>query len=81
MKCKGCGAEIEWIRTVTGTAMPVDPKPIFFKESKDGTGTFITASGRYVKGSLCKKEDADQHGFVSHFATCSAADQFRRNRG
>ena len=28
-RCKGCGAEIDWIRTRTGKNMPVDPEPVF----------------------------------------------------
>lgn len=27
--CRGCGREIDWIRTVAGKNMPVDPAPVF----------------------------------------------------
>ena len=29
--CKGCGAPLEWIQTVAGRSMPVDPEPVFVK--------------------------------------------------
>lgn len=30
-KCRGCGAEIEWLRMKSGKVMPVDPEPVFVK--------------------------------------------------
>ena len=27
-RCKGCGAEIFWIKTISGKSMPVDEKPV-----------------------------------------------------
>ena len=30
--CKGCGREIDWIRTTAGKPMPIDPEPVFVIE-------------------------------------------------
>lgn len=38
--CKGCGRQIEWIRTEAGKRMPVDPEPL----------TVILPDGRLVSG-------------------------------
>ncbi|WP_046180362.1 hypothetical protein [Domibacillus tundrae] len=39
-KCRGCGAEIQWIKTDSGKAMPADMQK----------QTIITASGQVVNG-------------------------------
>lgn len=40
--CKGCGKEIEWIRTEAGKQMPVDPDPV----------TVVLKDGRVVRGYI-----------------------------
>lgn len=41
-KCKGCGAEINWIKTSKGKSMPVDPEMT----------TIITMGGVIYKGFI-----------------------------
>ena len=39
--CRGCGSQIEWIKTTAGRNMPVDPEPVFVIEG-DGRDRFVT---------------------------------------
>lgn len=64
-RCKGCGADIIWIKTMSGKAMPVDAKPekrIVMLEN-DVTGT--------QRGDV-------RDTYISHFATCPQSDAFRK---
>lgn len=75
-KCKSCGAEIKWILTQSGKKMPVDAKPVPYRADPGGSLSLVTMNGRVERGVL--DLDSDKHGYVSHFATCPAADSFRR---
>lgn len=73
-KCKGCGAEILWIKMKSGKAMPVDPEPCRFSKWEENPDTFITKDGETVKGIpgvICT-------GYIPHWATCPAAGNFRK---
>lgn len=74
-RCRGCGAEIEWLRMKSGKAMPVDPEPVFVQEG--GNRVFITDEGETITGTAAE-ENTGKVGFVPHWATCPAAGQFRR---
>lgn len=86
-KCRGCGAEIAFIKTMKGKSMPVDPEPIYFIPRADfdrfvmidgtveeGQAAEMTAEG---KASACTKI-----GYRSHFSTCPEARRFshRKNK-
>ena len=76
-RCRGCGAEIAFIKTVKGKTMPVDPESVYFTPS-GGPETFVTMSGDVVRGA--RRKNGAVIGFISHFATCPAADSFRKGR-
>lgn len=78
-KCKACGAEIIWIKTARGKAMPIDEKPIpYYKGNND---RIITPDRKIVRCDLDgKTEDFIGFGYISHFATCPAAERFRRKK-
>lgn len=79
-KCKGCGAEIDWIRTRAGKNMPVDPEPVFVAVD-DGNDVFVTDEGEVIHGREVPTNDGSAEvAFVSHWATCPVAGQFRRKR-
>ena len=42
--CKGCGRQIDWIRTAAGKSMPIDPEPVFVIEG-DGKDLFSRTKG------------------------------------
>ena len=75
-KCKSCGANIIWIPTVGGKAMPCDAKPIPYTEDSTGSLTLVTKDGRVVRAKA--DMSSDNFGYVSHFATCPNANTHRR---
>ena len=78
-KCKGCGAEIMWIRTKGAQkAMPVDCPGRYYYRSGAGSQTFVTADGEVMRGNLTGNEDGIM-GYRSHFATCPQAGKWRRH--
>ena len=76
-QCRACGAEIAFIKTVKGKTMPVDPEAVSFTPA-GGPETFVTLDGRVVRG--VRRKNGSAAGFVSHFATCPAADEMRKGR-
>jgi len=69
-KCKSCGKEIRWYKTVSGRAMPVDAEP-------SEKGTLDISSGvakTAVKGITLPGTPLH----LSHFATCPNAKQHRK---
>lgn len=76
-KCAGCAAPIRWAYTENGKRMPFDADPL------DPAGV---GPGAYrIEGHRCHAAEPmfDPPGtqyFMSHFATCPDADQFRRTR-
>lgn len=77
-RCKGCGAEIEWIKTAAGKNMPIDPEPVFVLAAEGGTEVFLTDEGEVFRGKAVPTGEGAEVGFVPHWATCKAPEQFRR---
>ena len=78
-RCKGCGAEISWIKTKSGKSMPVDEKPVPYHIGKGAK--IVTEDGDVVSGSLEGPENTFVgFGYISHFATCPKAGQYRRRK-
>ena len=75
--CRACGAEIAFIKTVKGKTMPVDPEAVSFTPA-GGPEAFVMLYGRVVRG--VRRKNGSAAGFVSHFATCPAADEMRKGR-
>ena len=77
--CRGCGKEIAFIKTEKGKTMPVDPDPHTFVP-EDGLNTYVMENGEICRGR--ELDYGDMHGtrigYISHFATCPAADKFRK---
>lgn len=78
-KCRGCGAEITFVRTTAGRLMPCDPPLVPYWARAGAPGKVVTIGGRVVS---CDFEGARDKvtgcGRVSHFATCPAARRFKR---
>lgn len=78
-RCRGCGAEIVWIRMPSGKSMPCDAEPRYFIERpKTGSKKIVTANG---EAFFCEYTDdpnaATGVGYVPHWGTCPAAGEFR----
>ena len=79
-KCRGCGAEIAFIKTVKGKTMPVNPESIYFIPA-GGPNTYVMIDGTVERGREPTWEDQGtptQIGYISHFATCPERDKFRK---
>lgn len=57
-KCKGCGAEIKWIKIISGGAMPVDVKEVKIVRV-NGRGLGEVAGGYISHFATCP----DSHKF------------------
>lgn len=76
-KCRACGAEIGFVKTVAGKTMPVDPEEIQFVPG-EGPEMFVTPDGLVLQGK--RDPHSKEIGYTSHFATCPEADKFRKPR-
>ena len=78
-KCKGCGAEIVWIKTTAGKSMPCDPGLVPYWAKPGAAGKVVTAFGEVIscefKGDQTKVTGI---GYVPHWSTCPAAGSFRK---
>lgn len=77
--CSKCKAAITWVVTEGGKSMPIDSRPV-----ADGNVVYDGTGPDRVR--VLKKADqgdmflAGRQRFVSHFATCKYANQFRKPR-
>lgn len=83
-KCKGCGQQIEWIKTTEGRSMPVNPDYIEIDPAGIHHDAIVTDEGKVVKG--CRVNETDSlfqtegkvRGRVPHWATCPQASRFKK---
>ena len=70
-RCKSCGAEITFVKTIGGKAMPCDAEAMPYAAGY-GNDTIITPNGETTKGSWIDDSAAepDGYGYVPHWATC-----------
>ena len=79
--CRGCGAEILWVKTAGGKSMPCDPGLTPYWEQPRAAGKVVTPNGEVIS-CVFEGEPAKTTGlgYVSHFSTCPEADKFRRKK-
>lgn len=78
--CKSCGAQIVWVKTKAGKAMPCDAHKVLGELDPNGKDILVTEDGEVVKcntGMSCYTGKIVV-GYTSHFATCPYADKHRR---
>ncbi len=81
MKCRGCGEEIVFIRTPTGRKMCCDAGLIPYWKDIRGRERIVTRDGEVVACRLeGEAKDITDVGHRPHWASCPAADQFRRKK-
>lgn len=64
-KCKGCGAEIIWAKNENGKMIPLDAK----------APVYALIIGQNIRDARCEKSHSPR-AYVTHFATCSKANEF-----
>ena len=79
--CSGCGRQIIWLKTSSGKNMPCDSAMVNYQIVAGGKERIVTPDGRVVAGITgVDAEQADGRGYISHFATCTRSNNFRRRR-
>lgn len=80
-KCKGCGKPIIWIKTARGKSMPCDDELVMYWAKQKAAGKVVTPNGEVIS---CEFEgdisEVTGLGYISHYATCPSAGQFRRGK-
>lgn len=81
-KCRGCGAEIVWIKTEAGKSMPCNPGMVPFWERPWAPGKVVLpGSGKVISCDLDgPRDELTGFGYISHFSTCPQARGFRRKK-
>ena len=90
-KCGKCGADIRYIRMKrSGKWMPVNAKPVEVTPCiglDKGGHTFVTLEGEAFRARKKREDDLFYYdgvdsvaAYESHFATCPAADEYRRKK-
>ena len=76
--CKACGAEIIFFKSrIGGKLMPCNADPVYYGPGKKDR--VITQNREVISCQILPDENgAIGTGWVSHFATCPAAERFRR---
>ena len=80
-KCRGCGADICFIKTVSGKSIPVDPEPVTFVP-EIAFDRFVMMDGTVERGQAVVLAFGvnTKVGYRSHFSTCPMADDFRKKK-
>ena len=83
-KCKYCGANIAFIKTVAGKSMPVDPEPVTFWPDY-AKSKFVMMDGTVKSGMFVPEEEriegpGEETGYISHFSTCPYAEEARQRK-
>lgn len=85
-KCKFCGAPIVWLKTQNGRAMPCDADAVKYQENYNGKDVIVLSDGKVIKATVVNPNGGglapivDGEGYISHFATCTHADEARQPR-
>lgn len=80
-KCRACGAEIMFIKSVAGKTIPVNAEQITYEQKAGGSMKIVTPNGEVISGELpVDLQKATGIGYISHFATCPEAESFRKKR-
>lgn len=78
-KCKGCGAEIVFLGSQNGKPIPCNAEPTLYWQRKGAKGKVVTPNGEVISCVFDGPMDkATGVGYIPHWATCPAADQFRK---
>lgn len=70
-RCRSCGAAVRWVKTEHGKRMPLDAAPA----APDARGLFVIRDDTAI--AVPALAFPDEPNYVSHFATCPDADEWR----
>ena len=78
--CKSCGAPIIWIQSPKGKWIPCDEGLIPYKADRSGKEAIVTQKGEIIRCNLTFEGKGDGAGRIAHWATCPAANLYRRRK-
>ena len=77
-KCRMCGRQITFVKTMAGKPMPVEVRQEFYRVDANGRDTFITGGGKVVRGKIVGPNDEpDGFAWIPHWGHCPKANQIR----
>ncbi len=81
--CKFCGAPIVWIKTQNGRSMPCDANAVQYQNARGGKDVIVTPEGKVIRAAVIRGGGLltpipDGEGYISHFATCTHANEARK---
>lgn len=81
--CKACGAQLVWIATAAGKAMPCDAEQVYYRQNAKGKATIITPNGETLRADIVEAADDKTTGvgYLPHWASCPAAKSFKGGGG
>ena len=78
-KCRTCGAEIVFIPTKTGKAMPCEAPQVMFRAKKGGKERIVTPDGEVLACEIVEDVSrATGVGHIPHWAACPGAGRHRK---
>lgn len=79
-KCRSCGQQVIWIKTVAGKNMPCNPTLVTYKDQQGGKEKIVTPNGEVHSAEIVESgtRNATGIGYISHFATCPNAARHRK---
>lgn len=90
MKCKGCGSQILFVKTVKGKSMPCNAPMVSHEKIEDDERYVVTtnpraAAAEVAEGKTIKEWIGGWIGcslqvYVPHWVTCPARDEFRKGK-
>lgn len=76
--CRKCGNPIGFIKTVAGKTIPVNPEEVAYEQKAGGSLKIVTPNGEVLSAERpADPQKATGIGYISHFATCPYAGNFR----
>lgn len=72
-KCKGCGADVLWIKTEAGKNMIVEPKLVEVNLDDAGQINIVTPNGKTIA-----RAPLGTMGYIPHWARCPRANDFKK---
>jgi len=83
-RCRACNAEIMFIETALYKKTPVDAEPVWVRPDVKSKSVYVLPTGGTISGEIVgdayEGPEELKMAFVSHFATCTNPDGFRKPR-
>ena len=80
--CRGCGAEIVFVKTEAGKFMPCNVKMVPYWERSGAAGKVVLQrNGKVISCDFeGPRDELTGFGYISHFSTCPKAKGFRKKK-